>query len=111
MAKARDHRATYARRNALARERGFNNYAQQRKELAEASRSNAWRGPKPRANRPSDIERTKIFHQAFENPANADDYSVNGAKAKWFINVVGVMTREEWLEHYPTGLRYELEGM
>jgi hypothetical protein len=108
LARARDHRSTYVRRNELARERGFRNYADQRKQFRQASTSNAWRGEKPKANRPLDIDKVKTFHNAFEVPENADDYSVDGPKAKWFIEVVGTMTREEWIEHYPTGLRYEI---
>lgn len=104
---------SYQRRNELARERGFKNYAEQRKWFEQAQRSKAMRGAVPgvesrggktplRANR--DAEVVRQWHEAFYGP-DRDDYSVTGPKARWFIDVLGDYTEDEWRELYPLGVR------
>lgn len=105
MARARDHRATYARRNELARERGFRNYADQRKEVRIAGKSTAWRGAKPNVRDAGDIEKVHQWWATFAD--SEDNYMVGGPKYEWFVNTVESMTHEEWLEHYPNGTRFD----
>lgn len=109
--RAQNH-AVYERRNELARERGFLSYSQQRREFEYARRSESWQYGQtsyveqyglPRASNPADIARVRLFYQAFK--IAPDDYSVNGAKARWFVTVEGIMEYDEWRERYPTGVR------
>lgn len=104
--------ATYQRRVALARERGFTSYADQRKQFAYAVQSESWEYGQasyveqygiPRASNPDDVPLVRLFYQAFKLAPN--DYSVRGAKAQWFVDVEGIMSYDQWVEHYPTGKR------
>lgn len=104
---------SYARRNELARERGFASAGQQRKYMEQAQRSKAMRGAVPgiesrggklplRANRDAAVVRQ--FHETFYGP-DKNDYSVTGHKARWFIDVLHEYTEEEWADLYPEGVR------
>lgn len=108
----RDHRTTYERRQELARERGFTGYSQQRREFEYARRSESWQYGQtsyvqhygmPRASNPADVARVRLFYQAFA--MNPNDYSIGGAKARWFVEIEGIMDYDEWRERYPTGVR------
>lgn len=104
---------SFARRNELARERGFRSAGEQRKWFEQAQRSTAMRGAVPgvesrggklplRADRDAAVVRQ--FHDAFYGP-DKDDYSVRGKKARWFIDVLHEYTEEEWERLYPEGVR------
>ncbi len=102
----------FARRTELARERGFRSYSEQRKEFEYARRSESWQYGQtsyveqygmPSARNPADVRRVRLFYQAFK--VNPDDYSAKGAKARWFVEVEGIMEYDEWRERYPTGVR------
>ncbi len=104
--------ATYQRRQELARERGFTSYSQQRREFEYARRSEGWQYGQtsytqhygtPRTSNPADIARVRLFYQAFK--VHPNDYSVNGPKARWFVQVERIMEYDEWRERYPTGVR------
>lgn len=110
---ARDHRQTLADRNRLARERGFKNYYEQRRATEFANKqelfTDATEGGvyriegESRAEYNERVRNARTFYDAFKR--NPDDYSVDGPKAKWFVEVVGLMTIEEWRKHYPNGVR------
>ncbi len=108
-------RAIYQRRSELARERGFSSLGEQRRAFAFAKKSQGFQGTQygqasytqyygtPRANRAGDAERVRLFYAAFHD--NPDDYSVRGPKARWFVEVEGIMTYDQWQEGYPRGVR------
>lgn len=104
--------ATFQRRNELAKERGFRSYYDQRKQFEYARRSESWQYGQtsyvqhygmPRTTNPADIARVRLFYNAFALHPN--DYSVRGAKARWFVEIEGIMDYDEWRERYPTGVR------
>lgn len=105
---------SFARRTELARERGFRSYREQREviryareSLVEGGYQGRQRWPTdwslPRANDRESLERAKLFHRAFKEEPN--NYSRNGAKARWFVEVEGIMTYDEWQQRYPRGRR------
>lgn len=106
MAKARDHKRTIQRRNELARERGYKSYAEQRKIQEAATGAFVWENADlgtPSMKNAEDRENLLLFKRAFfDEPEN---YATDGPKAKWFVEVAGIMTEEEWREHYPNGIR------
>lgn len=104
---------TFARRNELAIQRGFRSAGEQRKWMEQAQRSKAMRGAIPgvesrggklplRADR--DYRTVQQFHEAFYGPER-NDYSVTSPKARWFIDVLGLYTEQEWEDLYPNGVR------
>jgi hypothetical protein len=102
----RNHRAVHARRNELARERGFKSYAEQRKVMEYASDSEEIEliNPEPlRVDRSEDLAMARTHYDAFKR--NPSDYGPDSAKAKWFVEYVGLMSYKEWAEHYPNGVR------
>lgn len=103
----------FARRDELAKQRGFRSAGEQRKWMEQAERSKAMRGAIPgvesrggklplRADR--DYKTVQDFHKAFYGPER-NDYSVGSPKARWFIDVLGLYTEEEWADLYPDGVR------
>ena len=106
MARARNHRTTYQRRNELARERGYKSYSEQRKIQEKAKGAFVWENADlgdPSMKSSEDRANLLLFKKAFfDEPEN---YATDGPKAKWFVEVAGIMTEEEWLEHYPNGIR------
>jgi hypothetical protein len=50
---------------------------------------------------PDDI--AKAYYDAFLNPATRDDRTQTGAKAYWFVEIMGVLTYQEWYERYVVG--------
>lgn len=113
LARSREqNQAVYQRRQELARERGFASYSQQRKEFAYARQSESWQYGQtsyvqhygiPRTSNPADVARVRLFYQAFA--VNPNDYSIGGAKARWFVEIERIMEYDEWRERYPTGVR------
>lgn len=103
----------FARRNQLAKERGFKSYRDQRKTFEKAGKSRTFRAALPPAQLPAgqvklrtdkDSKLVKEWREAFYGP-DRDDYSVNGPKARWFIDVLDEYTEEEWGDLYPNGVR------
>jgi len=111
MAKVRNHKITYAKRNELARRRGFKNYSEQRKatefanesEMFEENVGKVSRTGKSREEYNEEVEYARVFYQAFK--VDPEDYSATGAKAQWFVKIEGAMTYQEWAQHYPNGVR------
>lgn len=112
MAKRRDNAATLRARNELARERGFRNYYDQRKateyfntredfteETGKVSRADA----ESREDYNRQLEEARIFRDAFKN--DSQDYSVGSPKMRWFVEVLHMMTEDEWKAKYPDGVR------
>lgn len=107
----RDHKATLRRRNELARERGFKSYSDQRKQMT------AWRNSDiVKRNRnisksnvtvknAQQTELAKLAWEAFKPGSDPDDYSVDGPKAKLFIALGYVESKEDWEGRYPNGVR------
>lgn len=104
---------SYARRNELAKQRGFSSSTEQRREMEKAATSKAMVGAVPdirstggklplRADRDHAVVRQ--WHEAFYGPQK-NDYTVNSPKARWFIDVLGEYTEEEWADLYPDGVR------
>lgn len=113
--KPRNHQTTYQRRNDLAKERGFKSYADQRKQFERARKARTFRAALPanelrdgradiRTNRRSDVRLVRQWEETFYGP-DRDDYSVNGPKAKWFVNTLDDYTPDEWRDLYPNGVR------
>jgi hypothetical protein len=103
---SRNHRATHARRNELARERGFKSYAEQRKVMEYARDSELVEdiNPEPlRSDNAEDRKLARTYYDAFVT--NPNDYGADSAKAKWFVEYEGLLTYKEWTEHYPNGVR------
>lgn len=103
----------YRRRTELAKERGFKSYRDQRKTFEKAGRSRTFRAALPpsqlsdnkvRLRTDKDAGLVKQWQEAFYGP-DKDDYSVNGPKARWFIDVLDQYTAEEWADLYPNGVR------
>lgn len=103
----------YARRNQLAKERGFKSASEQRKYMEQAARAKPMRGAVPgvesrggklplRANR--DAATVRQWHRTFYGP-DKDDYTVNSPKARWFIDMLHAYTESEWAAMYPEGVR------
>ena len=107
-------RAVMARRNELARERGFKSYSDQRKQFEKAQKARTFRAAegdrKLRADRPGDAAKVREWEETFYGP-DKDDYSVTGPKAKWFVDVLGQYTYDEWRDLYPGGVRETGMGM
>lgn len=103
----------YARRNQLAKDRGFKSYRDQRKTFEKAGKSRTFRAALPPAQLPEgkvklrtnkDSRLVKQWQEAFYGP-DKDDYSVNSPKARWFVDVLDAYTAEEWADLYPNGVR------
>lgn len=106
MARARNHRTTYQRRNELARERGYKSYSEQRKIQEKTRGSFVWENAdlgEPSMGNAEDRATLLLFKQAFFD--EPDNYATDSPKAKWFVEIAGIITQEEWLEHYPNGIR------
>ncbi len=104
--------AVLARRNELARERGFKSYADQRKQFSYAMHATGeGKGQasyrkvygKPNARNPSDVQRVKRFYRAFKQ--SPDNYGPNSPKRQWFTQDQAIMERDDWEERYPRGVR------
>lgn len=115
MPRNRDHKATYARRNELAKERGYSSYAAQRREFERAGRSRVFRAAIPEAQKKDgrvslrtssakDRALVRQWQETFYGP-DRDDYSPDGPKAKWFVGVLDDYTYDEWRDLYPNGVR------
>lgn len=106
---ARNHSETYRRRNELAKEQGFKSYADKRKSLKVAQDSEEFQAYFPGISGRSsqeELDAAKTFREAFYTKKGRLDYGINGAKAKWFCEYEGIMTYDEWKQHYPEGTRY-----
>lgn len=100
---------SYQRRNEIAREKGFKNYAEYRKITEYAKKSGDFRnfvGEKVGGREGANLKDAKEFYEAFGNKKNADNYSVDSPKAKWLIMMGYVQDRDHWRDLYPTGTRY-----
>jgi hypothetical protein len=107
---SRNHSATYQRRNALARERGFSSYSEQRKAERLAKESDLYQrwleeqGKERVSLRdPDQVAALRTYYQAFHQ--QPDNYQVTGPKAHWFTDYEEMMTADEWEERYPMGVR------
>jgi len=113
---------TYARRNELAREKGFDSYSHYRRVTEFADESNLFSQESGVEDPRNDLALAKLFYQAFHE-GDPDDYSVQlrkgqvvvkivdgvptGAKAKLFIDYFGyVADAEAWAALYPTNTRF-----
>jgi hypothetical protein len=113
---------SYARRQALAREKGFTSYGQYRRATEYARKSPEFQrivGGVGGA-RGENLDAAKTYYQAFVQ-GDKDDYSLRkshgnrvvkivdgkprGAKAKWIIDYAGYIDEEAWRERYPRGRR------
>jgi hypothetical protein len=97
---------SYARRNQLARDKGFESYSDYRRQTEFASRDPNFRqfvgrvGGSDAAN----LDMARLHYQAFK--VSPDDYGPNSAKARWLIDVAGyVRDLDEWRRRYPNNRR------
>jgi hypothetical protein len=108
---ARDHRATYQRRVAKARERGFTGYGQQRGIRQRAGEHSlfdeAFGEEPPDLDNPDDVRKLRALHRLQTGGGTADaDYSPGSAKNILVVEILGVMTQEEFEAAYPDGKRH-----
>jgi hypothetical protein len=109
MAKRRDYKKEYAARQRRAKEQGFTGYSEERKARKVAQDSETFEAYFPGTSREYSREENqaaKVFYRAFYTKSGKDNYSVNGPKAKWFVEYEGIMTYDEWQKRYSTGQRY-----
>lgn len=101
--------STFGKRDALAKKQGFKSYGEKRKILKYAKDSDDFADvtnrdtDEIRGDDPEVRQQAKLFWDAFKE--NPDDYSPTGPKARWFVEVEGLMSYDEWKEHYPRGVR------
>jgi hypothetical protein len=96
----------YERRKELAKERGFKSPAQERKARKIAKGSRGWRDAQMPKAVPgtSEVDRMlALYYEAFYGSPN--DYSMDGAKARWFVEIAQIMDYDEWGARYPNGIR------
>lgn len=111
----------YARRDALAREQGFESYYDKRRtlEFANDPRGNFRKviGEKAGGQRQAHYDDARLYYQAFKTGPKNDYRAITnaqgqlvirngrGARAKWLIEKAGYVTYDEWLALYPAGTR------
>lgn len=108
--KGRDYKKEYEQRNKRAKERGYSGYSELRKVKKEIKEERTWKaGIEENLEAVEDRsiyeEYIDAYYQAFLNKENEKDYSLSGAKARYFVFVTGLMSSEEWSERYPNGIR------
>lgn len=112
MAKRRDYKAEYARRNQLAQKAGWKTYAQERKAKADYKKANhdvhkkfeAYsKGPGKNASAADKRRAFWAFWQGLIDPRTRNDISRNSAKATWFVDYYPDWDgdRDIWEELYP----------
>lgn len=113
---------SYARRNEIAQSKGFASYGEYRRTTEFANRSQDFQREIGRVGGPkaANLADAKLFYQAFKQ-GDPNDYRIRrtqgrltvkmqdgkpvGAKAKWFIDVIGLMDADTWRQLYPRGRR------
>lgn len=111
MAKAKDHRSVYQRRNEIARGQGFSSYNEKRRAIAfsnaelDANEFESVVGGKAGGRKGEYLDEARLYYKAFHQE-DSKDYSVGSAKAQWIIHQLGyVKDEEEWQRRYPRGVR------
>lgn len=80
-------------------------YAAKRKALKYANTSEEFVGfvGPARGSDPRTTHYAHLYWNAYH--VTPDDYSTSGTKAKWYVEIEGLMSYDEWAERYPRGIR------
>lgn len=97
-------------RNKRARDQGYKSYSEKRRALNYVNENpelwDEYLDEEPSANADIDTsEAIASYYRAFGLKRNAKDYSVGGAKAQFFVDVMELYTPDEWEALYPNGTR------
>lgn len=114
---------SYNRRNEIARSKGFASYSEYRRATEFANKSTDFTratGGKAGGMTGARLDEARLFYQAFKQ-GDKNDYRIRrthgqlavkmqngkpvGAKAKWFVDVEGLMDADTWRILYPRGRR------
>lgn len=103
MARRRDYKAEYARRQAKARSLGYRGYAERRRAHERLNDSFIAEYYDEFIDDDNREEVAKaVYMMAKEGPT---EYGLDSWHKYLFVDVLEYMTLEKWLEHYPNGER------